>query len=370
MKPNIAIAELVCGVRYISMERSGWPRWSCSGKGETRRNASAESSASRYVGLTAATLKTRSSDARMKAPATRPVVNGYRTMRMLHWSSTSLGYMYPWMAWRMPSSISLPHGPVEGVVEDLRARGHLGLEDMHLVRSEELVDRIPRVLEIDELTRARRAALAARRREALRDPVIAEVALVDRVRTRVDEPAPVWAGLHAVSAAEAIRLVDEDGAVGALECGAHGAHLCARGVRALIAELRNEEALGAVAGLVLLGKTIVAAVGRVDVGMLPGAFDVVALHPCAEEVRLEGHVVLHLAGPHAIAAPDALLDVDDHSPVVIEGLVGGLFRLTGLHGLEVGGRRRGQHEELSGREHEVAAVGIHFFGSLSGACWS
>ena len=76
MNPNIAIAELVCGVRYISMERSGWPRWSCSGSGATRRNASAESSASRYVGLTAATLKTRSSDARMKAPATRPVVNG------------------------------------------------------------------------------------------------------------------------------------------------------------------------------------------------------------------------------------------------------------------------------------------------------
>ena len=32
MNPNIAIAELVCGVRYISKERSGWPRWSCSGQ--------------------------------------------------------------------------------------------------------------------------------------------------------------------------------------------------------------------------------------------------------------------------------------------------------------------------------------------------
>src|ERR1035437_3031123 len=102
--------------------------------------------------------------------------------------------------------------------------------------------------------------------------------------------------------------------------------------------------------------------------MLRAFCDVVPLHPGAEEVRLEGHVVLGLAGPHAIAAADALVDVDDHSPVVLGHLVGGLFRLAGLHGLEVSGRRRGQHEELSGREHEVAAVATHFLSSLSGAC--
>src|SRR5512143_312100 len=275
-------------------------------------------------------------------------------MRMLHWSSTSLGYMYPCTALRRPSSISLPHRPVEGVVEELRARGHLGLEDVHLVRSQELVDRVPRVLEVDELARARRAALAAGGREALRDAVVAQVALVDGVRARVDEPAPVRARLHAVPATEAVRLVDEDGAVGALERRPDGAHLRAGRMRALIAELRDEEALGTVPRSIFLGKTVVAAIGRIDVGMLRPAFDVVALHPGAEEVRLEGHVVLGLAGPDAIAAADALVDVDDHSPVVLARLVGGLFRLSGLHGLEVGGRRRGQHEELSGREDEVA----------------
>src|SRR5271169_3877710 len=264
--------------------------------------------------------------------------------------------------------MALPHRPVEAVVEDFRPRGELRLQDLDLVGPQELVDRVFRILEVDELPRARRAAFAAGRREALRDAVVAQVALVDRLRSRDDEPAPVRAGLHAVAAAKAIGLVHEDGAVGALECGAHGTHLRAGRVRALITELRHEEALGAVAGRVLLGKTVVAAVGRVDVGMLRTFCDVVPLHPGAEEVGLEGHVVLGLAGPHAVAAADALVDVDDHSPVVLGGLVGGLLRLAGLHGLEVGGGRRGQHEELSGREQEVAAVGAHFLGSLSGAC--
>jgi len=56
------MADVRCGVKYISKERSGCPRCSCSGSGATRRKARAVSSASRYVGLTASTLKTRSSE--------------------------------------------------------------------------------------------------------------------------------------------------------------------------------------------------------------------------------------------------------------------------------------------------------------------
>src|SRR5664280_1911436 len=120
---------------------------------------------------------------------------------------------------------SLPHRPVEAVVIDLRPGRELRLQDLDLVIPQEIVDRVFRVLEVDELPRARGAALAAGRREALRDAVVAQVALVDRFRARVDEPAPVRAGLHAVAAAEAVGFVHEDGAVGALERGAHGAHL-------------------------------------------------------------------------------------------------------------------------------------------------
>ena len=43
----MAMAEDVCGVRYISIERSGWPRCNCNGRGATIRNASAVSKARR-----------------------------------------------------------------------------------------------------------------------------------------------------------------------------------------------------------------------------------------------------------------------------------------------------------------------------------
>ena len=80
--------------------------------------------------------------------------------------------------------------------------------------------------------------------------------------------------------------------------------------------------------MVALRETVIAAVGRVDVGMilrlgfgriLRG--DVVALDPGAEVDRLERHVVLPLAGADAVAAADALLDVDDHRPPVLGHLV-------------------------------------------------
>ena len=46
-KPNMAMAEDRWGVRYISKERSGWPRCNCKGRGATSRNASAVSKARR-----------------------------------------------------------------------------------------------------------------------------------------------------------------------------------------------------------------------------------------------------------------------------------------------------------------------------------
>ena len=86
----------------------------------------------------------------------------------------------------------------------------------------------------------------------------------------------------------------------------------------MVAELRHEEALGAVAGRVLLGEAVVAAVRRVHLGVLDVAVrHVVALDPGAEVERLARDVVLLLAGPHAVAAADALLDVDGHRPPVV-----------------------------------------------------
>ena len=87
----MAMAELNWGVRNISKERSGRPRWSCSGKGAIRRKASAVNIASRYVGWSSLTLNTLTSEARMKAPATSPVMYGYTTIKIDQWISISLG---------------------------------------------------------------------------------------------------------------------------------------------------------------------------------------------------------------------------------------------------------------------------------------
>src|SRR5512135_1788415 len=133
-------------------------------------------------------------------------------MRMLHWSSTSLGYMNPWTAGNtLPIGVLrlLPHRAVEAVVVDLGARRHLRLQHEHVVLAQELMDRVLFVLQVAELPRARGARLAARRRQALGDALVAQRALVGRLGPRVDEPAAVGACLHAVAAAQAVLAVDQ-----------------------------------------------------------------------------------------------------------------------------------------------------------------
>src|SRR5271157_3577873 len=106
------------------------------------------------MGLTAAMLKIRDSDARMNAPATRPVMYGYRTMSTLHCSSTSFGYMKPCTP-AGPIFAPLPHRPVQVLVVDLGARGHVRLENLHIVVSQELMHRVGGVLQIGQFPRAR-----------------------------------------------------------------------------------------------------------------------------------------------------------------------------------------------------------------------
>src|SRR5271165_4143586 len=151
----MAIAEVLCGVRYISYERSGCPRWSCRGNGATSRKASAVSNASRYVGFTSCTWKTRSSEARMNAPATRPVRNGYRTISTLHWSSTSFGYMKPSTPGIIVNRLliapavsrrSSSHRTIQVVVKHLGMGRHVGFQDLNVVGLQEFVNRVARIL--------------------------------------------------------------------------------------------------------------------------------------------------------------------------------------------------------------------------------
>ena len=257
-------------------------------------------------------------------------------------------------------SAFISHRSVEPVVEDLRAGRHLRLQHLDGVRAQELVNRIARVLQIRELARAGRTGLAARRLQPLRDAVVAERALVRRVGPRIDVAAAVGTGLHAVAAPEAVVLVDQHDAVVGLEGGADRADLRARRVDAVIAHLRHEERL-ALAVRVGLGKPVDAAVGRIDDRVIHvERIHVIALDPGPEEVGLVDDVVLELAGADAVAAADALLDVDEHRPPVIGGLVGvRLFGRAGQHVLE---RRRGDarhHEHLAAEDEEVATRAVH-----------
>ena len=94
-KPNIAIAEERVG-RQVHFERAlGVAEVQLQRQRRNQQERQRGEQRQPVRGRTASTLNTRSSDARMKAPATSPVMKGYRTMRTLHWSSTSFGYMKP-----------------------------------------------------------------------------------------------------------------------------------------------------------------------------------------------------------------------------------------------------------------------------------
>src|ERR1035438_10231744 len=98
----------------------------------------------------------RTSDARMNAPATSPVMNGYKTISTLHWSTISFGYMKPSTPFISPRSSSestssshpsSTHRAVQTVVEDLRAGGHLGFQHLYAVGPQELVDGVLGILD-------------------------------------------------------------------------------------------------------------------------------------------------------------------------------------------------------------------------------
>ena len=218
------------------------------------------------------------------------------------------------------------------------------------------------VLQIRQHARRRGARLAARRRQALRDAVITERALLRHVLFRMDEPAAVRTRLDAIAAAETVLLIHQHHAVRSRERGAHRANLRARGIRAVVAQLGHEELFHA--GRKRPGpggEAVPAAVGRIDDRLFHVlVVHLVALHPRPEEAFR--NVVLRRAGPHAVAAADALIHVDQHGPPVIGNLViRRRFRSAGQNAFpRHGGRARERNEE--------AAVHVHFLSPMCGLC--
>ena len=100
--------------------------------------------------------------------------------------------------------------------------------------------------------------------------------------------------------------------------------------------------------------------GRSDCQLL----DLIALHPGAE-VALR-HVVFFGAGAHAIAAADALVDVDNHGPPVLgDVVVGGRFRFAGQHVLPGDGCRGGHQNILAGIRKHFSTGHFHGYFSLA-----
>src|ERR1039458_7786588 len=108
---------------------------------------------------------------------------------------------------------------------------------------QKLMNRIVGILQVSKLASARRTVFTAGGRESFRDPVIAERAFLRGFLLRIDETTAVRTRLHAVAAAQAVFLVHQHHAVRTDKGCAHGTHLSAGRVSAVIAHLGNEEVL-------------------------------------------------------------------------------------------------------------------------------
>ena len=100
--------------------------------------------------------------------------------------------------------------------------------------------------------------------------------------------------------------------------------------------------------------------------------DLVALHPGAEVAF--GHLVFIGAGAHAVAAADALIDIDDHAPPVLADVVGrerGRWRADGSGAAAPGGRPPREEPRMSSLpasrrawRRVVSMVGSSEFGAV------
>src|SRR5665647_2727107 len=94
--------------------------------------------------------------------------------------------------------------PVEVCVEDFRLGVEAGFQRVDLVHPQEARHGARRRVEVAEDPGLRRAYFNARRELPLRDPVVAEGALVGGVGHRVEVPRAVRARLDAIPAPDAV----------------------------------------------------------------------------------------------------------------------------------------------------------------------
>jgi hypothetical protein len=183
---------------------------------------------------------------------------------------------------------------------------------------------------------------------------------------RVEEARAVGAGLDAITATDAIVLVDQNHPVLALEGGSHGADLDAGRVFAVVAQLGDEKCPEDLFVIIHGRKTVDAAVGAVD-AHLSVCIDDVTLHPGSEVVGFLRYIVFNLASLDALSAADALVDLDPHRIVVFRRVVV-IATVLGEHFYRSGHSeeksRAGDFEKF--RQKFSSLIGLRHLASLRG----
>jgi hypothetical protein len=193
------------------------------------------------------------------------------------------------------------------------------LENRHALGRNDLGNRIVRIPQVRDPAGIEGTGLDAGGVHALRNPVVTEVAFFRDLVDRVEEAHAVGAGHDAVATADAPFPVDQDDTVASLVSRTDGAHLHARGVVALVAELRHEEGLGDVLRIDffaiddIIDESVAPTVRRVDMG-LAVLRDYVAFDPRPGNRCIVRNLVLVLARFDAEAATHAFTRIDEESP--------------------------------------------------------
>src|SRR5450759_457862 len=237
------------------------------------------------------------------------------------------------------NQVILDHVLVYAHIKDIRRIAGLGFQHAHSIVLDKLAYWTLLVVAIAENARANWTNLDASRLQPLGNAVVTPGALVGDVLFLIEEARAVRASLHAILAADAVSMIDDDDAILGFVGRAGRTYLHAGRIRAVIAQLRHKEGLLDIGVLVPVGETIFALLGRrrdihrvmlaVDSRFVLALQGDVALDPGAEVIRVQRNVVFLLAGLDATQAADACFGIDVEPPLMPCPIVSWYRRLGG-----------------------------------------
>jgi len=224
---------------------------------------------------------------------------------------------------------------------------HGGFQHQPLVLVENPGHFSVRVEHIPEQTGFIRADRHASRQLVVFHPVVTPGTLVRLMNRGIDKSGAVGTGLDAITTTDAVVVIHQYESFGGFECRPDGANLDTGRFLTVVAHLRYREGtLSSLANfLVKRFESFQAAVGGLYIDPFIGRD--VPFHPGSEETGR--HTVFPLAGPHAVTAPDTVIDVDYVSPFMFRA---SLYPTSGVMGSPCGrgGGTRTEYHQHSRRD--------------------